>query len=294
LSNRDKGGRLEFVPPQIPTLVEQPPEEDSWVHEIKFDGYRTQIIIDHGGVRLYTKTGQDWTAKYWPIVLAAEALPCRSAILDGEVIVANERGAPDFDALLAAIGKEPSRLAFVAFDILHLDGRNLRPLPLIERKQLLWQLVEPGVGRMQFSEHFEGDALAIFRAVERLGLEGIVSKQADSRYRSGPSKTWLKAKYFDEADFELLGVLREPGEAPMALMATHDAERRYVGSAIIALNREMRDRLWKRVETKTGPSPKGVKKPGAQWTRPGLVGRVRYLKGEGPLRHATLTDLREE
>jgi ATP-dependent DNA ligase len=151
--------------------------------------------------------------------------------------VANERGAPDFDALLAAIGKEPSRLAFVAFDILHLDGRNLRPLPLIERKQLLWQLVEPGVGRMQFSEHFEGDALAIFRAVERLGLEGIVSKQADSRYRSGPSKTWLKAKYFDEADFELLGVLREPGEAPMALMATHDAERRYVGSAIIALNR---------------------------------------------------------
>jgi ATP-dependent DNA ligase len=71
LSNRDKGGRLEFVPPQIPTLVEQPPEEDSWVHEIKFDGYRTQIIIDHGGVRLYTKTGQDWTAKYWPIVLVA-------------------------------------------------------------------------------------------------------------------------------------------------------------------------------------------------------------------------------
>ena len=78
----------------------------------------------------------------------------------------------------------------------------------------------------------------------------------------------------------------------MALMATHDAERRYVGSANIALNREMRERLWKRVATKTGPSPKGVTKPGAQWVEPGLVGRVRYLMGEGPLRHASLTELR--
>ncbi|WP_394885823.1 RNA ligase family protein (plasmid) [Mesorhizobium sp. AaZ16] len=193
MSKRDKGGRLEFIPPQIPTLVEQPPEDDGWVHEVQFDGYRTQIIIDQGGVRLYSRNGHDWTTKYWPIALAVE-LPCRAAILDGEVIVTDERGAPDSPALEAAIWNEPSRLVFVSYDILHLDGRDLCPLPLIERKQLLWQLVEPGAGKVRFSEHFEGDALAIFRAVEKMGLEGIISKRADSRYKSGPSKAWLKAK----------------------------------------------------------------------------------------------------
>ncbi|RVC57157.1 DNA ligase, partial [Mesorhizobium sp. M4B.F.Ca.ET.088.02.2.1] len=84
---------------------------------------------------------------------------------------------------------------FVAFDILHLDGRDLASLPLLQRKQALWQLVEPGLGRIQYSEHFEGSALGIIRATEKMGLEGIISKRADSRYSSGPSNTWLKAKY---------------------------------------------------------------------------------------------------
>ncbi|MGX5800319.1 ATP-dependent DNA ligase [Bradyrhizobium sp. Arg314] len=187
------GGQLEFVPPQMPTLVEQPPEGEGWVHEAELDGYRTQIIIDKGSVRLYSNNGHDWTTKYWPIALAVE-LPCRAAILDGEVIVSGERGTPDFPALEAAIWNEPSRLVFVAFDILHLDGRNLAPLPLLKRKQALRQLVEPRVGKIQYSEHFEGDALAIFRAVERTGPNGVISKRANSRYRHGPSKTWLKAK----------------------------------------------------------------------------------------------------
>uniref|UniRef100_UPI0035E3D8D4 ATP-dependent DNA ligase n=1 Tax=Mesorhizobium caraganae TaxID=483206 RepID=UPI0035E3D8D4 len=204
LSKRSKvnGGRLEFIPPQIPTLVKQPPEDEGWVHEVKFDGYRTQLIIDQGGVRLYSKNGHDWTAKYWPIALAVE-LPCRAAILDGEVIVAGEQGAPDYPALEAAIWNEPSRLVFVAFDILHLDGRNLAPLPLLQRKHALWQLVEPGAGKIRYSEHFDGDALAILRAIDKMGLEGIISKRADSRYRSGPSTTWLKARYFEEGDFRI-------------------------------------------------------------------------------------------
>ncbi|CAN7540699.1 ATP-dependent DNA ligase [Mesorhizobium sp. LjNodule214] len=206
MSKRAKisGGRLEFIPPQIPTPVEHPPEDEGWVHEVKFDGYRTQIIIDKGGVRLYSKNGHDWTTKYWPIALAVE-LPCRAAILDGEVIVAGAQGTPDCPALEAAIWNEPSRLVFVAFDILHLDGRNLASLPLLQRKQALWQLVEPGLGKIQYSEHFEGNELTIFRAIENVGLEGIISKRADSRYRSGPSNTWLKAKYLEQADFRIAG-----------------------------------------------------------------------------------------
>lgn len=208
LSKRAKvvGGRLEFLPPQNPTRVERPPEDEGWVHEANLDGYRTQIIIDNGGVRLYSKNGRDWTTKYWPIALAVD-LPCRTAILDGEVIVPGEQGASDCPALEAAIWNEPSRLVFVTFDILHLDGRDLVSLPLLQRKQALWQLVEPGLGKIQYSEHFEGSALALFRTVEKIGLNGIISKRADSRYRSGLSSTWLKAKKFEEADSRVGGRL---------------------------------------------------------------------------------------
>lgn len=191
---RGDGGWLEFIPPQMPTLVEQPPEDEGWVREADLDGYRTQVVIDKGGVRLYSKNGWDWTTKYWPIALAVE-LPCQAAILDGEVIVSGERGTPDSSELEAAVWNEPSRLVFVAFDILHLDGRNLAHLPLLQRKQALRRLVGPGVGKIQYSEHFEGGALAIFRAIGKTGLNGVISKRADSHYCSGPSKTWLKAKY---------------------------------------------------------------------------------------------------
>ncbi|MER9330808.1 DNA ligase [Mesorhizobium sp. M0488] len=193
-------GRLEFIPPQIPTRVKEPPDDEGWVHEVNLDGYRTQIVIDKGGVRLYSKNGRDWTAKYWPIALAVE-LPCRAAIIDGEVIVPGEQGPPDCPALEAAIWHEPDRLVFVAFDILHLDGRNLASLPLLQRKQALWQLIAHGLGKIQYSEHFEGSALAMFRVISKAGLESIISKRADSRYRSGPSTTWLKTRYLDKADF---------------------------------------------------------------------------------------------
>ncbi|RWM79263.1 MAG: DNA ligase [Mesorhizobium sp.] len=223
MSKRAKvnGGRLEFLPPQIPTRVERPPEDEGWVHEANLDGYRTQIIIDNGGVRLYSKNGRDWTTKYWPIALAVD-LPCRTAILDGEVIGPGEQGASDCLALEAAIWNEPSRLVFVSFDILHLDGLDLGSLPLLQRKQALWQLVEPGLGKIQYSEHFEGSALALFRTVEKIGLNGIISKRVDSRYRSGLSNTWLKAKEFEEA-VRVGGVVNEPGTAPMGLIAAHAA-----------------------------------------------------------------------
>ncbi|WP_246749852.1 ATP-dependent DNA ligase [Mesorhizobium caraganae] len=117
-------GRLKFVPPQLPRLVETPPESDDWIHEIKYDGYRTQVIIDWDGARAYTKTGIGWTLRYWPIVTAAEALGARSAIIDGEVIAPTPNGAPDFYALRSAMAWNAERLAFVAFDLLHLDGKD--------------------------------------------------------------------------------------------------------------------------------------------------------------------------
>jgi ATP-dependent DNA ligase len=145
-----------------------------------------------------------------------------------------------------------------------------------------------------FSEHVEGSAAGFFKAVDGMGLEGIVSKRAGSKYRSGPAgNAWLKVKTYQESEFEVAGVLREPGKPAMALMA--DRERRYVGSAFIALYQAMRERLWARVQEKAGPPPKGFKaRAGAEWLKPGLVGRVKHLKGEEMLRHASLKTLREE
>ncbi len=285
---------LEFIEPQIPTLADDVPAGDAWIHEVKYDGYRGQIIIDGGDVRIFTRNGYDWTSKFWPIAFEASDLPCNSAILDGEVIVTDERGASVFGLLPEAIRRSPSRLVFVAFDLLHLDGKDLRSLPLTARRAALWALVQPAQGRIQYSHHMEGDGHAFFRHVEAMNLEGIVSKKADSRYKSGPSKTWRKVKCFEETEFEVAGVLRERGSAPLALMVTRDAERRYVGSAIVALNQEMRERLWKRVQQQKGKPPNGVKKLKAQWTKPGLIGRVRTLRGEERLRHATLTEIKDD
>jgi bifunctional non-homologous end joining protein LigD len=172
--------RLKFIPPPLPRLVEEPPVSDDWIHEIKYDGYRTQIIIDWDGARAYTKTGIDWTARYWPIVAAAERLVARSAIIDGEVISPTPDGAPEFHGLRSAIAWNAERLAFVAFDLLHLDGRDLRKLPLLERRAILWDLVKPAKETIQFSEHIEGNGAEVFSGVEKLGLEGMVSKRRGS------------------------------------------------------------------------------------------------------------------
>ncbi len=148
---------------------------------------------------------------------------CRagSAILDGEVIVQDARGVSDFEALQAALRSQPAQLIFYAFDLLHLDGKDLREKPLIERRTKLKRLIEQDPdNRIQFSEEFIGDAAAFFHACAAHELEGIVSKLATSRYRSGRSKTWLKTKCFTESEFLLLGIDRDrKTNAPRALLA---------------------------------------------------------------------------
>jgi bifunctional non-homologous end joining protein LigD len=121
----------------------------------------------------------------------------------------------------------------------------------------------------------------------------MVSRRKDSKYRSGNSTAWLKTKAYSIDEYELLGVEREPGKPAFALMAERGTGR-YVGSAFITLNREMRERLWERVQEHSGPAPNGMKRPATQWVKPGLIGRVKHLRGEVNLRHASLQDFREE
>jgi bifunctional non-homologous end joining protein LigD len=263
------------------------------MHEAKFDGYRSQIIIEDGGVRIFTRRGLDWTAKYRDLAEAAKGLNVQNAIIDGEIIVLNEDGIPDFAALRKAITRRQHDLYFVAFDLLNLNSHDLRDMALEDRRDILAGLIEPG-SRVQFSEALSGEANAIYHLVDTAGLQGMLSKRAGSKYRSGPTTNWLKTKSFTESEFELLGVERERGKPAFALMA-EPGTRKYVGSAFVSVNREMRERLWKRVQEHAGPPPKDMpKRPATQWVKPGIMARVKHLRGEEDLRHASLQDFWDE
>lgn len=215
------------------------PEGEGWTHEVKFDGYRSQMIIDEDGTRIYTRNGHDWTAKYRDLVGEAKSLGAESAIVDGEIIVLNEAGLSDFGDLRKAITRRQQDLYFVVFDLLHLNGHDLRDMALEERREILASMIKPG-RRIQFSEPLPGEAKAILHLLDQAGLEGMVSKRKDSKYRSGPSANWLKAKCYAIDEFDLLGVEREADKPAFALMAERGTGR-YVGSAFVTLNREMRE-----------------------------------------------------
>ena len=239
---------LRFIEPMLPTLVADPPEGEGWLHEIKYDGYRTQIVVEGSSVRAFTRNGHDWTAKYQPIINAARDLDCHAAILDGEMIVQDEQGRSDFNAFKGSMERQPERLVFMAFDLLHLNGQELRQEPLMERRLRLQELVgcnDPSCC-MQFSDHVIGNGADLFEAADAMRLEGIVSKKLHGRYRSGRSRDWLKIKCFAEAEFEVIGVQRSPGRPPTALLAHEGAgELVYAGGAMITLSESERDRFWR-------------------------------------------------
>jgi DNA ligase D-like protein (predicted ligase) len=288
--------RLKFIKPLEPIQVETPPVSDDWLHEIKYDGFRTQLIRDWAGVRAFSRNGHDWSQRYWPIVNAAEKLPADSFIIDGEMIAPDPDGRPNFHAMHSRMTWNAEQLAFVAFDLLYLNGEHIRPLPLVERKARLWNLIKPASGIIQYSDHIEGNGATFFEAVEKMGLEGIVSKRRTSSYRSGKQDFWVKTKCWEVGDFELLGIKREPGKPAAAIMAR---DGRYAGAAAVTLPESLRERLWQRVKQgKVAKPPQSVPTAVADgdidWVRPGIRAKVRFLRGEHKLRHATMQGFREE
>jgi DNA ligase D-like protein (predicted ligase) len=243
--------KLHFIAPQLATLVDKPPRREGWIHEVKHDGYRTLLLIEKGDVRACTRNGFDWSHRYPGIVREAAKLKCRSAILDGEVIVQDANGNSDFEHLSSVIRWAPERLIFYAFDLLHLNGKDLRDAPLLERRVMLKELLPPDDTRpLQFSEEFTGDVAAFFQACADRQLEGMVSKLASSKYRSGRSKTWLKTKCFTESSLIIIGTDRDRKTGALrAVLAREDGDGlAYVGAAFIALNREERANLQSRLE----------------------------------------------
>jgi bifunctional non-homologous end joining protein LigD len=284
-------GHLGFIEPQLPTLVDQPPHGSDWIHEIKHHGYRTLLVVEDGLVRAYTRNGFNWSERYPGIVRAAAKLNCRSAIIDGEVIVQDENGVSDFDALKTAIRWQPERLIFYAFDLLHLNGKDLREETLSFRRTKLKGLIRTP-SRLQFSEEFTGSGADLFRACIEHGLEGLVSKLSSSRYRSGRTKTWLKTKCFTESAFVIIGTDRDrkTGAVRALLARTDDQGLIYAGPAFIALAGSERQDFRTRLEgskVDRCPIPK-LRISDARWVDPKLVVRVRHLAGTKYLRHATV------
>ncbi|MFI4934576.1 MAG: DNA ligase D [Caulobacterales bacterium] len=270
--------------PQLATPAEAAPKTTGWVHEIKYDGYRTLVFVENGKVRLITRNGHDWTHRYGALAKAFEKLPCKSAILDGEVVVQDARGVSSLDLLERALSEGDSHaFTYFAFDLPYLDGYDLSAARLIDRKAALAGLIDPMIDAkspLQFSEHIDGDGDALFAQASRMGLEGIVSKKADSRYVQARSASWLKVKRVEVADFVIIGFLSNMPKAASSLILAEerDGELVYasrVGSGISdAKARELYAALSKIERDK--PAVTAPRTPGAHWVEPEWNAEVGY------------------
>jgi bifunctional non-homologous end joining protein LigD len=187
---RPLNGPAAFIHPCQPTVAKKPPSGSGWAHELKHDGYRLQIHVRDGRVRLYTINGADWSKRY-PLIVRDASRIGGTTIIDAEVVWLNSEGMAVFDALHSRAND--AKASACAFDLLMLKGEDFRGKPYVERKAALRKLLRRGRG-IQYVEHAEGHGDKLFAAACHLGLEGIVSKKLNAPYRSGPSRTWIKVK----------------------------------------------------------------------------------------------------
>jgi len=283
-----------FIPFCFPTEVDEPPEGEQWTHEIKYDGYRTQFHL--GAVpRAFSRNGFDWSQKYSFTLAAANDCIRRDAVLDGEIVALDDAGRPDFKRLPSAIRWHGRDLVFFAFDLLQLDGTDIRTLPCEDRRKRLQHLVGDGRPELRFSDAFDGSGAALFAKVAEMELEGIVSKRRASPYRSGDSRDWLKTKVYAIGEYWIIGYERGSGHAPALLLAEEtDKGLRYVGKANPAIGSQRREELWQALEfLKTSAFATAIDKTNklAVSVQPRLLAKAKHLRGAGKLRHATVVDV---
>jgi bifunctional non-homologous end joining protein LigD len=270
--------------PQLATPAEAAPKTPGWIHEIKYDGYRTLIFIEGGAVRLITRNGHDWTARYGALARPFAKLACQNAIIDGEVVVQDPRGVTSLDLLERALADgDTHAFTYFAFDLPFLDGHDLSAAHLIDRKRALAGLIAPLIddrSPIQISEHIEGDGEALFAQASRLGLEGIVSKKADARYVQSRSASWLKVKRVEIGAFVIVGFLSNmPNAASSLILAEErDGELTYACRAGSGISDAKARELYAAFAGDLRPTPVIAvpRTPGAQWIEPNWTAEIGY------------------
>jgi bifunctional non-homologous end joining protein LigD len=293
---------------QLATLRKDPPVGDNWIHEIKFDGYRMQCRIEEGNIGLITRGRLDWTNRFSHLVGDLLKLPVKSAWLDGEIVALRPDGISDFSTLQSAFRKRTTdQLVYSVFDLLYLDGYDLRPCALVERKRLLALLLQGSAARVQYVEHVEGRGAEFFEQCRNMGLEGAVSKRADRGHQPGRSDDWIKVKCKRREDFIICGYIdptsRRNGLGSLILGSYGpDGALTYegnVGSGISArVEAELLLKLVRLSERKApfSKSPPRAGRREMHWVRPELVARVEFQErtSDGLLRHTSFHGLRED
>lgn len=297
-----------FIEPQLASLKPAAPAGDRWLHEIKFDGYRLQVHLRDHTLTLYTRSGLDWTEKFGKELPAAFLkLVAKDAILDGELVVESSGGASNFSALQADLSQgRHDRFTFYAFDLLYLNGQDLRKAPLIERKTALAALLAGAPAQLRYSDHFDEDGELILRHACRLSLEGIVSKLRDAAYKSGRTRDWVKSKCAERQEFVIGGYLpsstSETAIGSLLLGYYEDGALIHAGRVGTGFSRAVAEDLLarlKRIETKTSPYSQKLSaqaRRGAVFVEPKLVAEVEFRAwtAEDNVRHASFRGLRED
>lgn len=305
------GGATAAVPVEAPfqlaTLVRDAPEGGEWIHEAKYDGYRLHVALEAGKARVLTRKGQDWTARFPSIASAVEALPVSAALLDGEAVVLDADGRSDFGRLQEALSTDhPEHVAFEVFDLLYLDGFDLRAETLLRRKEVLASLLGSGVagGTLHLVEHVAGGGRAYHAAACDLQLEGSMSKRGDRPWVPGRTRDWVKVKCLARQEL-VIGGWTEPAGARHALGAlivgVHDTEGalHYAGRVGTGFTEGTLAELKARLDPLAialSPFADAPDSPGLHWVRPELVAEVAFREWtrEGVLRQPAFKGLRDD
>ncbi|WP_394832237.1 DNA ligase D [Pendulispora rubella] len=287
---------------QLATLDTEIPKGDGWIFEPKLDGYRALASIEHGKVRIESRTGQDWTARFEPIRKALAELPIESAVMDGEVCALDENGIPSFQKMQNA---KDADVVYYIFDLLFVDGFDVRDRPLETRKAMLASILGNRKSPIGYVSHSPAEQGAeLFELACRQGVEGVVAKRKDQPHRPSRTREWIKVKCQQRQELVIVGFTAPGGSRPglgALLLGVHDQhdELRYVGKVGTGFTARILRDLHRRLTKLAVDEPAVARAPrlrNATWVKPSLVAEVRFTEWtkDGALRHPAFVGLRED